>query len=201
MPKFPTFPTLFNEVLQISISNLKELGYLDPCQRRSGTFAWNSNGREIGSIGITADMTSAIPNIELDYKYRDQSRNYRINIIAVPSNIGKGKIYYFQCPQTGKRCRKLYSIGGYFLHRDAFRGCYYESQTRSRKMRMVDKVYGSYFKQDKLYEELYKPYFKPYYAGKPTKRYIRINKKLEEAERISAEDFERLLVGKKYISL
>ena len=37
MAKFPTFPTLYNEALQISITKLKEWEYLNPEQIKSGT--------------------------------------------------------------------------------------------------------------------------------------------------------------------
>ncbi|MDR0659668.1 MAG: hypothetical protein LBG19_02465 [Prevotellaceae bacterium] len=94
----------------------------------------------------------------------------------------------------GKRCRILYCIDGCFLHRNAFRGCMYDSQTRSKHMRLIDKTYRALFKQDKLYEELNRKYFKRYYKGKPTKRYLRIQQLLKEGEGISVEDFEQLLV-------
>jgi len=36
MPKFPTFPTLFEDVLQISVTKLKKWGYLEKPQIKSG---------------------------------------------------------------------------------------------------------------------------------------------------------------------
>ena len=123
MPKFPTFPTLYNEVLQISITKLKEWQYLNLEQIKSGTITWSRNGSKTGSISIRVNTFSEQPFIELDYKYRDEPRNYKIQLVSVPSNLSKGLIWYFLCPQTNKRCRKLYSIGGYFLHREAFQDC------------------------------------------------------------------------------
>ena len=195
MPKFPTFPTLYDEVLQISITKLKEWSYLNPEQIKSGTITWSRNGRQTGSISIKVNTHSEQPYIELDYKYRDEPRNYKVRLVSIPSNLGKGLIWYFLCPQTKKRCRKLYSIGGYFLHREAFNGCMYETQTQSKKYRQLDKILGAYFKSDNLYSELYKKNFKKTYAGKPTKRYLRIMEQIQKAESVPYHEIKRLMLS------
>jgi len=195
MAKFPTFPTLYNEALQISISKLKEWEYLNPEQIKSGTLTWSRNGNETGSISIKVNTHSEQPYIELDYKYRDEPRNYKVSLVSMPSNLGKGLIWYFFCPQTNKRCRKLYSIGGYFLHREAFNGCMYETQTQSKKYRQLDKTLGAYFKIDDLYSQLYQKHFKKTYAGKPTKKYLRIMEQIQKAESIPYHEIERAMLS------
>ena len=195
MAKFPTFPTLYNDVLQIDISKLKGWGYLNPEQIKSGTLNWSRNGNPTGSISIKVNTQTEQPYIELDYKYRDEPRNYKVYLTSTPSNLNRGEIWYFICPQTKKRCRKLYSIGGYFLHREAFNGCMYETQTQSKKYRQLDKTLGAYFKSDNLYSELYKRNFKKYYAGKPTKKYLQIIKKIQKAESIPYHEIERLMLS------
>ena len=195
MPKPHTFPTLYNEALQIHISKLKGWGYLNPEQIKSGTLNWSKNGNPTGSISIQVNTKSEQPYIELDYKYRDEPRNYKVRLVSKPSNLGKGLIWYFLCPQTNKRCRKLYSIGGYFLHREAFSGCMYETQTQSKKYRQLDKTFGAYFKIDNLYSELYKKNFKKTYAGKPTKRYLRIMEQIQKAENIPYHEIERAMLS------
>ena len=195
MPKPHTFPTLYNEALQISISKLKEWEYLNPEQIKSGTITWSRNGSQTGSISIKVNTHSEQPYIELDYKYRDEPRNYKVRLVSLPSNLGKGLIWYFLCPHTNKRCRKLYSIGGYFLHREAFNGCMYETQTQSKKYRQLDKILGAYFKSDNLYSELYKKNFKKTYAGKPTKRYLRIMEQIQKAESVPYHEIKRLMLS------
>ena len=180
MAKFPTFPTLYNEALQISISKLKELEYLNSEQVKSGKITWSRNGNRTGCISITVSTKSEQPYIELDYKSNDEPRNYKVRLVSIPSNLGKGFIWYFLCPQTNKRCRKLYSIDGYFLHREAFKGCMYESQIQSKKYRQLDKTLGAYFRTDDLYSQLYQKHFKKTYAGKPTKRYLRIMEQIRK---------------------
>ncbi len=195
MPKPHTFPTLYNEALQISISKLKEWEYLNPEQIKSGTIIWSRNGSQTSSISIKVNTHSEQPYIELDYKYRDEPRNYKVRLVSLPSNLGKGLIWYFLCPHTNKRCRKLYSIGGYFLHREAFNGCMYETQTQSKKYRQLDKTLGAYFEIDTLYSELYKKNFKKTYAGKPTKRYLRIMEQIQKAESVPYHEIKRLMLS------
>lgn len=179
MPKPYTFPLLLDEVKQVSISKLKDFGYLKPDSFKSGKLIWSCTGEEIGSINIFVSMRKK-PFLELSYTYnQEEPVKYKINLISKPSNLGVGKIWYFICPYTGKRCRKLYSAGKYFLHRDAYPQALYSCQTYSKGVRMIDKVHKFMYVYDKLYEELYSKHFKAHYAGKPTKRYMEIVRKLE----------------------
>lgn len=195
MPKPHTFPTLYDDLKTVSVSFLTKHGYLKPNQWQSGTITWSSNGNKTGSISIQVNTHSEQPYIELDYKYRDEPRNYKVYLTSTPSNLNRGEIWYFICPQTKKRCRKLYSIGGYFLHREAFNGCMYETQTQSKKYRQLDKTLGAYFKSDDLYSELYKKNFKKTYAGKPTKKYLRIMEQIKKAESIPYHEIERAMLS------
>jgi len=193
MPKTSTFPALYDDAIAVSITKLKKWGYLRPNQYKSGTLTWSRGGNTTGSIRIRIDTYADNPHIELSYKYRDKPVNYKVQLVSVPSNIGKGEIWYFLCPHTGKRCRKLYSIGERFLHREAYRGCMYESQTYSSKTRRLFKLYDKVFGADKLYEQLHSKYFKRAYAGKPTKRYLKLVQRMEDSERFTYMEKELLL--------
>ncbi|WP_245590576.1 hypothetical protein [Adhaeribacter aquaticus] len=144
-----------------------------------------------GRINIMVNTYAESPYLELDYKSRDKPINYKVLLVTVPSNIGKGKVWYFLCPATNKLCRILYSVGGRFLHREAFTGCMYESQTYSKKNRRLFKMYEKAFGSDKLYEQLYEKHFKKTYAGKPTKIYMKLmNKIVEEGKSIAYSEKE-----------
>lgn len=181
MPKYPTYPVLLDEVLQLDLSKLRKWGYLKPNQFRTGTVTWSRNGHETSSMSINV-WTFSNPYIELNYKFNGKSRKYKVNLVAVSSNLGVGEILYCLCPQTKKRCRKLYLVNGYFLHREAFNGCMYECQTRSKTWREWEKAFGSDFEIERNYEQIYQKHFKKYYAGKPTKRYLQIIKKIQQAQ-------------------
>ena len=194
MAKIPTFPILYNEVKQIDISKLKKWGYLNPNQEKNGALQWSRNGTSTGNISIRSNTKDEKKYIELDYKVNDKPRKYKVYLTSTKSNLNKGEIWYFVCPETKKRCRILYSVNGYFLHRDAFSGCMYECQTQSKYQRVLASTYGNYFKLDDLYEQLYSKYFKKTYRGRPTKRYLKIMTQIERAESITRHDIERALL-------
>lgn len=89
---------------------------------------------------------------------------------------------------------KLNSISGYFYLRTAFIGCMYDSQIQSKKYRNLDKTLGAYFRLDDLYQQLFKKHFKKTYAGKPTKRYLKLMKQIQEAESIPYGEIELLMM-------
>jgi len=199
MPKPHTYPTLFDDVLQLNISKINKWGYLKHGTQSNNTVIWSTTKwggfkEEIGRISISVNMKEMHPYIELNYKYGDEPRKYKVMLESMPSNLGKGKMWYFLCPSTNKRCRKLYSISGYFLHREAFNGCMYESQTQTKKWREMERVYGASFDIEKLYRELSKKHFKKFYKGKPTKRYVKLKEKIRQAESIPYQDIEMLMV-------
>lgn len=194
MPKPHTFPTLYDEVKTISISFLTKQGYLKPNQWQSGTITWSRNGNKTGSISIEVNTQAESSYLELDYKCNETPINYRVQLISALSNLGKGFVWYFVCPHTGKRCRKLYLDNTYFYHRSAFRGMY-ESQTQSKKYRELEKTLGVYFRADKIYEQIYKKHFKRQYAGKPTKKYLKLTRQIQRAESIPYHKIERALLG------
>lgn len=194
MPKPYTFPTLYDTLKTVSISFLTKQGYLKPFQWQSGTITWSRNGNKTASILIRVNTHPKSPYIELDYKCNEAPINYRVQLISVPSNLGKGVVWHFVCPHTGKRCRKLYLADTYFYHRSAFEGCMYEKQTLSKKNRHLDKMLGEYFKSDQLLEQLCKKYFKKQYAGKPTKKYLKLTQQIQRANSISYHEIERALI-------
>jgi hypothetical protein len=175
--KFPTFPTLYDEVLQLNISKLRDWGYLTDSKK--GAIKWSYNGEDNNSMSIETNANIAHPYIELNYKFNSEPIKYKVKLVTVSSNLGKGLIWYFLCPYTNKRCRKLYLLNGYFLHREAIPGCMYESQTKSKRWRLIIKHWDKSFKIEEAYEQLYGKHFKSHYAGKPTKRYIQLMKRIE----------------------
>lgn len=199
MGRFSSYPTLYDEVLQINISKLKAWGYINNDLIRSGVLTWRINGEKHSSISITTNTVSNRPYLELNYKSDDQPINYKVWLVTIPSNLGKGRIWYFQCPHTFKLCRKLYLVSGYFLHRDAFDYCMYESQTRSKYTRQLDGTLGAYFQIDQFYDQLNQKHFKRFYAGKPTKKYLKIITQIQKAEGISFNEVKKLLYSKLHL--
>ena len=188
MPKYTTYPTLFNEVLQIRMNKLKEWGYLKPNTIKMGTINWSWDGTKRSSIDILVDMSENKPFLELNYKCNGEPIKYQIPLVWVPSNLGKGKLWYFLCPHTRKRCRVLYSIGSYFFHRDAAAHGMYESQTESKKKRDLYRQFDKLNRAEAAHKKMNAKCFKNYYNGKPTKRYPKLLKELQAGANISLEE-------------
>ncbi|MFL0685369.1 MAG: hypothetical protein ACJLTB_19530 [Algoriphagus aquaeductus] len=158
---------------------------------------WSRRGEQTGSISFTVSTFEGNEYLKLKYKFGDEPREYKIRLLKKPTNLGIGEMWFFRCPSTGKLCRKLYSIGGYFFHREAFKGCFYETQIRSKYARFLDSNYGAYFKSESLYLEARKKHLKKTYAGKPTKKYLKLSKEIQKAESIDFREIEmRLVFGK-----
>jgi len=80
------------------------------------------------------------------------------------------------------------------LHREAFKGCMYDSQTQSKKTRELNRMLEPCFNLDWLYRQIYKKNFKKTYAGKPTKRYLKLLEQIRKAEKISPEELTKMIL-------
>jgi hypothetical protein len=186
MPKNPTFPTLYNTLITLSISFLTKNGYLKPNQWKSGIMTWSRNGNKIGSISIEVCLyRGESPYLELSYKSNDTPIKYRVQLVSTPSNLGKGVVWFFICPHTIKRCRKLHLCNSYFYHRSAFTNCMYEKQTESHKNRKLGQLFDKWNNSDKALQLFNSKHFKMQYNGKPTKRYLKLIKQAEAGKGIS----------------
>ena len=188
MPKNYTFPFLFDEVKSLSITDLKKIGYFNYNRTTSGNVNWKMREENTGSISIKVTISDENKHIDFDYTCNNESYNYRVYLVTVKSNLNKGIIFYFQCSFTGKRCRKLHLIKGKFQHRTALKSGMYSTQTNSKKWRIMEKYYSSYFDSEKIYSEFYAKHFTKYYKGKPTKRYLKLMQKLKDANKVNPAD-------------
>lgn len=78
------------------------------------------------------------------------------------------------------------------MHREAFIGCMYESQARSKNDISISKKLKSCFALGDLYKELNSKYFKRTYNGKPTKRFLNIVSRIQEANKLQEIDVRKL---------
>lgn len=168
MPKFPTFPSCFDEVKRVTITDLKIMGYLRPDAIVRGIYRWTRNGEPSGSVTIVASLPDRY--IELEYNHGEKPISYRVWLESVPKHFG-GCEWYFVCPATGKRCRTLYGIGDRFLSRSAYPYAMYSSQTESKQMRAMLKALRCLELQS---SHRGKRHARTTYNGKITKRFQRI---------------------------
>lgn len=148
----------------------------------NGSISWNT-GASI-TVNLFLNDLSATANLQYgkkDHEGNQQQINYNIPIISTPSNLGKGRIYYFVCPFSGKRCKVLYMGYGslYFKSREAYRHrIYYPSQLSSR----LDKHNDKYWSLERKLEGLRGKHPKTHYRGKPTKARQRLERMQRKQE-------------------
>jgi hypothetical protein len=192
MPRIANYNKTVDDCLTISITKLKEWNYLN-YGHKSGTICWSRNGETHSKIDISVTFLEYEKYIFLDYKADGEPKRYKVKIFEVPSNLGKGFLYYFKCPVTHKLCRKLYLDNSMFLHRTAF-NMMYQKQTESKRNRELTKVFYKVMLPDEVYAERYKKYFKTHYNGKPTKRYLKLENRIRLANSFPINTLESLLM-------
>src|SRR5690606_5372971 len=108
---------------------------------KQSKYTWACEGQETGNITIISHWSKGERFIRLvytltDYSTKDKIKyDYKINLVSVKSNLGKGEILYFECPVTKNRCRILYMAYGSHIwkSRKAYRNrLYYPSQIYSK---------------------------------------------------------------------
>jgi hypothetical protein len=188
MGRYSRSPFILEDSLDLCISFLKSRGYMKPNSIRSGRVAWSRRGEEIASIAISQRTGEETGEIVLSYTTKGEDVEVEIQLESIPSNLGVGRVWYFICPHTGERARKLYCFSnGRFLSRKAYKEVYYESQLRSKFYRMLDSTLGRSFKIDSYYDQIYSKGFTKYYKGKKTRRYKKLLAKIKEADSISLD--------------
>jgi hypothetical protein len=187
MPKPHTFPLLYDDYKSIDISFLSKQGYLKPNRVKWGTITWSRHGKKTASISIRVCTNLEQPFIEFDYRCNGEEINYKAILEYQTSNIGKGYVWFFVCPKTYRRCRKLHLIDKYFFHRTAYVGMY-ETQVNSHKNRFLVSLLDYSTKADNAISKMYSKHFRKYYKGKPTKKYLKCLQAIERGKDIDIND-------------
>lgn len=185
MAYYPTFPDFYEDVRKLNISSLRKWGNLKP-GLHSFNYCWTRGNEECGRIGVRVYFMSPEPYLELNYLVNGQQFSYTVRLECSPSNLGKGKVWFFECPKSGYRCRKLYlNDDGYFVHRSLLQGYCYEKQTYSSVTAKLGQKFDRAFGLEKGYELIYSKHFRQTYRGKPTKRFLKATRYITEAEKHS----------------
>ncbi len=164
--------------LRIELSILKERGILKKGAVMGGSYSWTSGA----SITVIGYWKRDKKFVELLYTQtregKKKSFEYKVSIVGVKSNLGKGELLYFLCPVSGKRCRTLFLAYGSekFKARSAYQNrIYYNSQWQSKYDYWLTR-YWDYKEKVEAFREKPK---KTHYQGKPT----RTMQRLEEMEK------------------
>ena len=165
MGRYSTVVTKVNNACCIDIDNLKESNVLVKNKCVVGSIGW-SNGNE---IGIESYLSEDDSYLRLVYNCNSVKYDYTVTIVSVPSNLGVGRVIYFLCPTSGKRCRKLYRAYGSheWKSREAQQNrLYYSSQLSAKNDYHNDRYW--HYERVKV-PQLLKKCKNTQYKGKPTK--------------------------------
>jgi hypothetical protein len=98
-----------------------------------------------------------------------------------------GVRWYFICPVTAKRCRKLYLIGNTYQHRSAIKNFYRKNRPEWWSEKPINEILKLKQASIDAEREMTRKYFKRTYNGKPTKKYITCKAKVKAANGITME--------------
>lgn len=125
---------------------------------------------------LTYELTREV--LILEYRINGIAREQYIDLCFEPSNLGVGLVWYFICPQTEKRCRKLVLWNGKFIHQSCIQNLYYKQQTESNTERASFKWIRKHRKYLELVKKQEQKYYKPMYAGYDTRLAVRATQAL-----------------------
>ncbi|EAZ83046.1 hypothetical protein [Algoriphagus machipongonensis] len=155
-----------------------------PSLRTSDLKEWDT----ISNICVLGKNNSLLPyrvryeltkdGLFLDYYIHGIPKEQFIEIIFETSNLGIGETWYFLCPVTNKKCRKLVLSQGKFIHQSTIKGIHYIQQTESTPKRKSMKWIRRYKKYQELEKRQRQKYYKPTYGGNLSRLAIRATQAL-----------------------
>jgi hypothetical protein len=178
--------TTVNAAQRIELSYLIKWGYFSRFGNQQLTWTDGS------TIGVEIVHRSNETYLQLNYTISNNKTaektemNYKVYIEFVPSNLGKGRVMYFICPISGKRCRILYRAYGslHFKAREAYtHRLYYNAQRNSQKFKLFNQYNTAYFKLEVIRRN--KRREQKTFKGKPTKYTLKYNDLCEKIEKLN----------------
>lgn len=183
MGRHSTGAQTIGQALRIELSYLLKQGYIKKGYGYTGLMSWNNGS----NISVKTLYTDKEKYVQLTYSNKSNHFDYKIELITIPSNLGKGELLYFVCPVTYKPCRILYLAynSEIFKSRSAYKNrIYYDQQIDSKLNRHINR----YFELEKRLEKHTTKIKKTHYKGNKT----RTLKKFERLQTsIEKEDFLR----------
>lgn len=185
MGRYSTGISTINGSRKLDLRWMLKNKYFIKNKKISGLLEWEDGGM--------AEFESLVTNDEcylrLIYAIVDNNGNrfdydYVIELVSVTSNLGKGDVLYFLCPESFERARVLYMAYGVhkYIHRNCYLSnygvrLYYDSQARSKED-YHNTMYFNYRNKVKALEEslIGVKHRKTHYRGKPIKEMVKLEK-------------------------
>jgi hypothetical protein len=175
-----------SEARRLELSFLIKRGLLQRNARIQGVINWNIRNEPTGSMSVITNHSPDEKYIRVLYTATNfdgvkTNFDYKIDLVEINSNLGKGKVLYMICPESKKRCRILYLAyrANRFKCREAYQNRLYFSTQKCSKLDFWNTKY--FEMQSKI--EKFGSLRTTTHKGKPTKRALR---------------FDRLMIEKNY---
>ncbi len=183
---------------RIELSYLLKSGIIQQGKTLQTTLNWTDKS----SITIKAKYDDYEKYIQLEYTHTDyeqkkQNLSYRISLMTLPSNLGRGNVLYMICPVSGRLSRKLFLAYGsqYFKSIKAYNTRIYYTGQLSSKLDRLDERYWHFFNQVDIYPKLRN---QSQYKGIITKRQLKLESlcdKIEYLDRIRWQSIPKRLMA------
>lgn len=165
------------QAIRIELAYLLKNGYIRKNCEISANLSWTDGSK----INIETMYSEKEKYIRLVYTVTSKQTcekidyDYKIELITKPSNLGKGEIIFFKCPESSKSCRILYRCYGShtWKSRTAYKQRIYYPLQIMEKLAYPNL---NYWKKDEQINSLRKKWLKPIYQGKKTKTMLKIER-------------------------
>lgn len=167
-------PLVYDNLIYISLKELKRFGFFSLKYKAAEISIREKSGlAEIFSTVMVSINFVSDGEAFLTITYNNNEQNF--DLIKKANNPPRGYRWFILCPQTGKKCLKLYFDGESFKTRYFIDNGLYEIQTIrfGRKRDLVSKI-KKISKIKTLADSLNKAYGRSSYGGFPTHRYNRV---------------------------
>lgn len=166
--------TVTDNLISFSIANVNSLFMLNRVGKRTKQMHIAQKNillgkfERVATLLLTLNIEQDNDFLELEYELPNEVINYKVFLTALPSNLGAGLVYFFNCPISGKKCRKLFFNGRLFVSRGSLDNPHYSKQTESKKKRDALMFDRKLLKSLEIVLSGLKPYFKSKYKGRVT---------------------------------
>ncbi|MBB6327116.1 hypothetical protein FHS59_002744 [Algoriphagus iocasae] len=203
MANYKRFRPIIEDMPHIRCSQLREFGVLKPKNISNVDLTIWIGEIPVGKIWCYCSISEIYCFANLSWindKKENKTQTVTIqkkesNLISHDPRTGKNSLYFFECPETKKRCRKLYFTPNGFVSREAL-GALYQDQAQSKLIRQFIKQFKIDELVGKIIQDMKKPYYKNIYKGVITKRakkdLMRVNKLVEQHKRLTQDSIDFL---------
>lgn len=142
MGRNSSIPVIFDYCCSISIGELIQWGYFRGDDIVTGKVTYYLGHHEILVLYLAVSFSGDFGLVRFQYFQGGIEFDYFISLVSRKSNLGRGLVWHFRCPFSGRMAKKLHFLQGHFKHRSCVSNGYYQIQVVSKFDRVLFKKFG-----------------------------------------------------------